>query len=84
MALPVVELLIIALGEFIGVIIFYNTGAILIRIFTFGKTTFPIFGPSFMKEKTKLKYGYVCYLSGFAFYMLIISALTMALINIKG
>ena len=79
--MPVIELLAIALGEIIGVIIFYNTGAILIRIFTFGKITFPIFGPRFRKEKAKLKYGYVCYLSGFAFYMLIISVLTIALIT---
>lgn len=80
MALPVLEVLGYTLIEFIGVIIFYNTGAILIKIVTFGKKDFPLIWPSFRKEKAKIKYGYACYLSGFAFYMLIISVLTISLI----
>lgn len=82
MALPVIELLGYALGEFIFMILFYNTGALLIRIFTFGKITFPIGGTG--KEKPKLKYGLICGLSGFVFYILIISIFIIALRNITS
>ena len=83
---PVIEPLVCAVGEFIGFIIFYNTGAILIRIFTFGKTKFPIFGPGIGKEKPMLKpkYGFVISLSGFIFYILIFSLFIIALRNITS
>lgn len=83
---PVIEPLVYAIGEFIGFIIFYNTGAIVIRIFTFGKTKFPIFGPGIGKENPlpKVKYGIICYLSGIAFYVLLISILIIILKNITS
>ncbi len=83
---PVIEPLVYFIGEFIFFIIFYNTGVILIRIFTFGKTKFPIFGPGITKEKPmpKPKYGFVISLSGFIFYILIISIFIIVLRNITS
>jgi hypothetical protein len=82
-ALRVVELLIIGLVEMIGVIVFYNTGEILIRIFTFCKITFPILGHN-REEKQKLRYGWICYLSGFSFYIFIFSIFILVLKNITS
>ena len=82
MALPFIELLSYELGEFIFMILFYNTGALLIRIFTLGKITLPIGDTG--KEKPKLKYILICSLSGFAFYILIISIFIIALKNITS
>ena len=83
---PVIEPFVYAIGEFIGFIIFYNTGAILIRIFTFGKTKFPIFGLGIRKENPmpKPKYGFVISLLGFIFYILIISIFIIVLRNITS
>ena len=83
MALPVFELLGWAIWEFIFVIIFYNTGAILIRIFTFGKTKFPLFGlPGSRKEKPNFKHGLFCYIYGMAFYTILF--IIISLINITS
>lgn len=73
MALPVVEIIGWALWEFVFAVIFYNTGALLIRIFSAWKVKYPYFwSRSFDKDKAGPKNVTRCYIAGALFYMSIL------------
>ena len=70
MPVPIIEIVSWALWEFLFAIIFYNTGAALIQLVSFGKVKHPIISPSaFRKEKPLLRNASICYLMGIVFYM---------------
>ena len=60
--------------------ILYYTGAILIKTFTFGIITYPI--GHIREEKQDIKYGWICYLVGFVFYMLIVILAAISLVKL--
>lgn len=70
MPVPLIEVVGWALWEFIFAVIFYNSGAAIIRLATFGKKKLPIISPTaFRKEKPQLRNASICYLVGMVFYM---------------
>ena len=70
MPVPIIEIVGWALWEFLFAIIFYNTGAALLQLVSFGKVKHAIISPSvFRKEKPQLRNASICYLAGMVFYM---------------
>ena len=76
MALPVIELVGWALWEFVFALIFYNTGAALLRVLSLGRLKFPlIWSRSFNKEKLRPRNISFCYITGGVFYISLIAIL---------
>lgn len=73
MPAPLIEFAGWALWEFLFAVIFYNTGAAIIRLASFGKVKIPIIPPlAFRKEKPHLPSASLCYLVGMIFYMILV------------
>ena len=70
--IPLIEVVGWALWEFLFAVIFYDTGAALLRLASFGKMKLPLISPrAFRKEKPQLRNAPLCYLVGMVFYMIL-------------